>query len=167
MATRTERLAREFEDANQEFTETVQVVSEEDWRNICPAETWTVGVTAHHVADSYELAIDVLQALAAGESRTVTAEMLDELNAEHAVRHAGCTREETVRLLQSNGEKASTAIRSLPDEALDTSHEVPYLGDEPVTLEQFVRICLTGHHGAHLPSIRDAAPSATRTKVRW
>ena len=162
MGKRIGRLVREFEDINQEFTETVKSVSDEDWKNICPAENWTVGVTAHHVATSYTLAIDVLQALAAGESRTVTVEMLDEMNAEHAVRYADCTREETVRFLETNGEKAAAAIRGVPDETLDTRHQLPFLGEEPVSLEQFVDICLIGHHWAHLPSIRNAAPSAAR-----
>jgi hypothetical protein len=38
MAARTERLARQFADANLRFSETVKSVSDEDWRNLCPAE---------------------------------------------------------------------------------------------------------------------------------
>jgi hypothetical protein len=165
MAARIEFLARQFENASREFTQTVKSVSDEDWKNLCPAENWTVGVTAHHVAVSYEMAIDVLQALAAGEARPVTTRMLDELNAEHASQHADRTREETVRLLRSNGEEATAAIRGLPEEALDSRHDLPFLGDQPVTLEQLVSICFIGHHDAHLPSIRAAAPSANQATV--
>jgi hypothetical protein len=166
MTDRLDKLARQFEDANREFTETVGSVSDEDWRNLCPAENWTVGVTAHHVASSYSLAVEVLQALAVGEARPVTMKMLDELNAEHALQYAGCTREETVRLLRSDGEKAVGAIRSLSDEALDTRHDLPFLGEQPVRLEQFINSCFIGHQEAHLASIRNAAPSANWTRAR-
>jgi hypothetical protein len=92
-------------------------------------------------------------------------QMLDEINAEHALQHADCTRDETVRLLRVDGQKATSAIRSLPDEALDSRHILPFLGDQPTSLEQVISICLIGHHEAHLPSIRNAAPSASRVTM--
>ena len=166
MAARTEQLAQRFEYSNQRFIATVESISDADWSNVCPAENWTVGVTAHHVGDSYSMAIDVLQALAVGLSRPVTIDMLNELNAEHARKHADCTRDETSRLLRIEGARAAAAIRSLKEESLDTTHFMPFLGNTPVSLEQFVDICLIRHHDAHLPSIRDAAPSASSASYR-
>jgi hypothetical protein len=166
MGNRSELLARQFEAANREFISTVEAVSDEDWTNVCPAETWTVGVTAHHVAYGYPMLIEVQDALVAGESRPITMQMIDELNADHAKQYADCSKEETVRLLREDGERAARSIRSLPDDALDTRHHLPLLGDEPVPLERFINALFIGHHAAHLPSIRDAVPSASRAMAR-
>lgn len=166
MGRRSEELAREFEAANQQFVATIEDVSPEDWTALCPAENWTVGVTAHHVAYDYPILVDVLEALARGESRPLTMEMIDELNANHASQHADCTKAETLELLRQDGAAAAASIRALDDSALDTRHDLPFLGDRPVPLEQFIRTGFIDHHAAHLPSIRVTAPSATRTTAR-
>ncbi len=160
MGNRSEELARQFEQASREFTETVEMISDDDWGKVCPAENWTVGVTAHHVASGYPMLNDVLQALTAGESRPITMDMIHQVNAEHARNHANCTKEETLLILRTEGQNAASAIRSLPDDALDTRHDLPLLGSEPVSLETFIQALYISHHEAHLPSLREAAPSA-------
>ncbi len=166
MTTRAEELARQFSAANREFIATVDAVSEDDWQNLCPAENWTVGVTAHHVAYGYPLLMDVMQALTNGESRPITMEMIDDLNAEHARTFAGCTKAETLSCLRDDGAKAESAIRGLSDADLEATHDLPLLGSDPVTLEQFVRALFIGHHALHLPSIRSASPSASALHMR-
>jgi hypothetical protein len=160
MGARSEELARQFEESNQEFIATVELISDEDWNNMCEGENWPVGVTAHHVAYDYPVLTDTMQALAAGESRPLTMEMINDLNAKHAQDHAVCSKEDTLRMLREEGARQAEAIRALEDEDLDRTHDLPLMGPEPVPLHQFISAILIRHHHMHLPSIRAAAPSA-------
>jgi hypothetical protein len=160
MGARSEELARQFEQANQEFTDTVAAIPEDEWGNLCPDENWSVGVTAHHVGYDYPILTDTMLALAAGESRPLTGDMIHELNAKHATEHSGCTKQETMQLLQVEGARQAAAIGGLTDEDLDRRHDIPLFGPEPVPLELLITAIMIGHHGMHLPSIRAAAPSA-------
>src|SRR6202022_972826 len=43
-------MAEEMSDANAELIAFVESCTDEEWRTICRAERWGVGVVAHHVA---------------------------------------------------------------------------------------------------------------------
>src|SRR5437764_1153671 len=58
-------MAEEMVDANAEFTAFVESCSDEEWRAVCRAEKWRVGVVAHHVAWGHERAADWVIALLA------------------------------------------------------------------------------------------------------
>src|SRR2546427_11040141 len=49
-------IAEEIVDANAEFIAFVEGCSDDEWRAICRAEKWRVGVVAHHVAWGHERA---------------------------------------------------------------------------------------------------------------
>ena len=80
---------------------------------------WSVGVTAHHLAGSYEQVPDIARGLAAGQSfGNFTRKILDEGNAKHAKDFAGCTKEETLALHRKGAAKAASAVRGFSDEQL-------------------------------------------------
>jgi hypothetical protein len=59
-------MAEEMIDANTEFTAFVESCSDNDWRTVCRAEKWRVGVVAHHVAWGHERAADWINAIRRG-----------------------------------------------------------------------------------------------------
>jgi hypothetical protein len=157
MTARTEELARQFEDSSDTFVNAVESVDEQDWNNLCPAENWTVGLTAHHVAYSYPILVDVMRDLAAGIPRPLTYEYINEVNEEHAREFADCGKTETVAKLRQGASETAAALRELDDSALDVRHDLPFLGAEPVTLERFISSVVIAHNRSHLESIRSAA----------
>ena len=89
-------------------------LSDADWKRTTTGESWTVGVTAHHIAGSYEPITRIIQAIAAGQAMPhFTPQMLDEMNAQHAKEFAGCTKAETVAMIKKGAAGAAAAVRGL------------------------------------------------------
>jgi len=83
MGAKGEALARQFEAKAQEAARILESLSDANWNKITEAERWSVGVTAHHLATSYERVPDIATGLAAGQSfGNFTRKMLDERNAQ-------------------------------------------------------------------------------------
>src|SRR2546426_12258107 len=59
-------MAEEIVDANAEFIAFVEGCSNEEWRAICRAGKWRVGVVAHHVAWGHERAARGINAIRRG-----------------------------------------------------------------------------------------------------
>ena len=154
MASKSEELASQFEEANNGLLGLVSGLSDEQWKKTCADEGWSVGVTAHHVAESLGTLTGLIQALAAGAPvPTITAEALNEGNAEHAQRASNVSREETAALLRQNIQAASTAIRSLSDEQLARTAPFP-MGE--LAAEQIVSVIMVGHPQMHTAGIKAA-----------
>src|SRR4029450_9304374 len=101
MGAKGEALARQFEAKAQEAAHILERVTAADWQKVTEAEKWSVGVTAHHLATSYERVPDIATGLAAGQSfGNFTRKLLDERNAQHAKDFSWCTKEETLALPQ-------------------------------------------------------------------
>ncbi len=154
MGAKGEALAKQFEAKVQEATAVLEKLSDTDWKNTTAAEKWTVGVTAHHIAGAYEPVAQIIQTVATGETVPhFTTEMLDQMNARHAVEHAGCTRPETIALHKKGAAAAAAVVRDLSDEQLAKSGIV-FAGVPPMTAEQLVMKGLLGHIDEHFGSIR-------------
>ena len=69
-----------------------------------------VGVVVDHVADSYEYLAGWMRRILAGEAVTVTADIVDSLNAEHAVAAADVTRAGAVEHLRRSGADLSALV---------------------------------------------------------
>jgi hypothetical protein len=154
MGARAEALAKQFEESANNMTETIEKLTEADWKKVTSAEKWTVGVVAHHVAGAHEGISGIIKTVAAGQSMPpFTMAMLDEMNATHAREHANCTRAETLALHKKNAAAAATLVRGLPDADLDKSGTV-LTGMPAMTTNQIVEGILINHVNEHLGSIR-------------
>src|SRR5262245_15688939 len=121
MSARGETLAKQFEAKAAEMTGVLEKLTDADWKKVT-AEKWSVGVTAHHVANSHEGIAGLLKTIASGQTvPPFTMAMLDEMNAKHAKDHANCTRSETLALHKKNAAAAAAAVRALSDAELDRS----------------------------------------------
>ena len=154
MGARAEQLARKFDESCGEFSKVVHELSDADWKKVTAAEKWPVGVTAHHVASAHEPIANIVKTLAAGQSvPRFTMQMLDEMNAKHAVEHAGCTKAETIALHKQGAATAAAVLRGLSDEQLAKGGTV-FTGAPPMTAEEMVTRALIGHMDDHFGSIR-------------
>jgi hypothetical protein len=154
MGTKAETLARQFEARVQEATVVLEKLSDADWKKTTAAEKWTVGVTAHHIAGAYEPVTHIITTIARGQALPhFTPQMLDEMNAKHAVDFAGCTKSETISLHKKGAAAAAAAVRGLSDEQLARSGVV-FAGMPAMSSEQLVMRGLINHIDEHFGSIR-------------
>jgi hypothetical protein len=154
MSERARALADRFEQANGDLIRLLEHVSPVQWGAVCQGETWSVGVTAHHVAGAHETVAGIAHRVATGEPLpNITMEMIDHGNAQHAQQFKDCARDETVALLRTNGAKAGTMVRGLSDAQLARTAKI--LGQE-MSAEQFIERVLLGHVASHGASIRAA-----------
>ena len=154
MGVKGEAYARQFEAKVQEATALLEKLSDADWKKTTAGEKWTVGVTAHHIARSYEPVTNIIKAIAAGQALPqFTPQMLDEMNAQHAKEFAGCTRPETIALHKKGAAAAAALVRGLSDAELEKSGIV-FTGMAPMSAEEMVKRALLGHIDEHFGSIR-------------
>jgi hypothetical protein len=149
----SEELARQFEETNRRFVEAVQNCSDEKWRSTPSGEQRSVGTIAHHVATSHMQVVGIAQSVGSGApAPAITMEMIDQGNAQHASQNPNPSREETLGLLQQDGEKAAGIIRSMTDEQLAKTLTMP-AADSPITTAQFIEMVGIGHPAGHMQSL--------------
>ena len=154
MSARAESLAKQFEGRAAEMTAAIEKLTDADWKKVTSAEKWSVGVTAHHVAGAHDPIANIVKTIAAGESLPhFTMTMLDEMNANHAIEYANCTKAETLALHKKGVATAAALVRGLSDAELDRSG-APLTGMPPMTTQQIVEGILIDHINEHLGSIR-------------
>jgi uncharacterized protein (TIGR03083 family) len=152
MSQRARTLAERFEQANRELIETVERLSEDQWKTKTAAEGWSVGVVAHHVAAGHAGIAGLVQQIASGEPvPPMSMEMFDKANAEHAIQHANTTRPETLALLRQNGAAAAATVRGLGDAELGRVG-----GSMGMSAARIIDRVLIGHVHDHHGSIRQA-----------
>jgi uncharacterized damage-inducible protein DinB len=154
MGARADMLAKQFEEKAGELTDTIDKLSDSDWKKVTAAEKWSVGVTAHHVAGSHEPIAGMAKAVASGQTLPpFTMEMLHEGNAKHAKEFAGCTKAETLALQKKRVASAAATVRGLSDAELDRTGTL--LTDMPaMSVRQMIEAVLIDHVREHLDSIR-------------
>ncbi len=166
MSEQTERLAARFERANAEFIATIQDFSDHQWQAPCAADSRPVGVVALHVAQGHALLPGLAREMAAGHAvPPLSWEMIHGANAEHATRHARPDKAATIALLRENGAAAANMIRGITEDQLGCSASLPFMGDTPVTVQQFVERVIIGHMGMHLADMRAASGVAPSERV--
>ena len=154
MGAKGEAFAKQFEAKVGEATALLEKLSDANWKKTTAAEKWTVAVTAHHIARSYEPVTHIIKTIAAGQALPhFTPQMLDEMNAQHAKEFAGCTKAETIALHKKGAAAAAAAVRGLSDAELAKTGTV-FTGMPPMSAEEMVKRALLGHVDEHFGSIR-------------
>ena len=156
-AGRSEALAKQFEAKAEEAIATLQRLGDADWRKVTQAETWSVGVTAHHMAGVLEAIAGMIETVASGRPfESFNPSSIDEMNARHARDYASCTKAETIELFRQGVGVAAATIRRLSDEQLAKSAKVMSTMP-PMTVEQLIAAGLLAHIDDHFGSIRKTA----------
>jgi uncharacterized damage-inducible protein DinB len=154
MGAKGEAFAKQFEAKVEEVIALLEKLSDADWKKTTAAEKWTVAVAAHHVARSYEPIAHIIKTIASDQARpTLTPQMLDEMNAQHAKEFAGCTKPETIALHRKGAAAAAAVVRGLSDAELAKTGTV-FNGIPAMSAEEMVKRALLGHVDEHIGSIR-------------
>src|SRR5262249_42604541 len=113
-----------------------------------------VGVTAHHLAGSYEPITHIITSIAASHALPhFTPQMLDAMNAQHSKEFAGCGKPETIALFKKGAAAAAAAGGGRSDQELAKTGTV-FAGMPPMSAEDMVKRALLGHLDEHVGSIR-------------
>ena len=154
MGAKGEALAKQFESKAQEATAVFEKLSDADWKKIAQGEKWSVGVIAHHVAQSHMGIAGLIKSVASGQHKaSISMDDINAGNAKHAHDFASIGRAETVALHKKNAAEAAAIVRGLDDASLGRSASA-LKGMPPMTAEQAVVGILIGHVDDHLGSIR-------------
>ena len=154
---RANALAERLEQGARALETFASALTDAEWQARLPNDGRKVGVVVHHVATMYPLEIQLAQALAAGKLVTgVTFDVVDEMNARHAVEYDGVTKEAALDLLWRNSAAAAAAIRALSDEELDRAAPVSLNSDTPLTCQFILEDHAVRHSYHHLAGIRRA-----------
>lgn len=154
MGARAEQLASKLDQSCREINAAVERLSDAEWKTVASAEQWSVGVVAHHIAESHAEEAGFVQMIANGQPvPPLTMEMIDLGNARHAREYANVTKAATVALLQANGAQAVAMVRGLSDAEIDRSGTL-LVGTPPVTAAQAIQEILIDHVYEHLASIK-------------
>jgi hypothetical protein len=155
---RSERLADQFEEALQTFTQVVESLTSDQWRmrgRNTPGqrindedEARPLGVIAHHVAVNLEVIMGRIQAVL----RDAPTPPVDfkEINKRHANEFADATKVEVVTLLRNSGSQIARDLRTISDEKLDMARELP---SGKMTVQDRIERVLIGHIKGHQGSI--------------
>ena len=157
MSQRSDRLADRLEQGARELAEFANTLTDAEWQTRLAGDGRKIGVVVHHVATVYPLEIKLAQTLAAGDSVIgVTADVVNQMNAQHAKEYDGATKDETLSLLARNSSAAASAIRALSDEELDLAAPVSLNANAPLTCQFILEDHAVRHSYHHLERIRKA-----------
>jgi len=137
----------------------VEGCSEKDWKKVCTAEEWPVGVTARHIGAGHFEAVDLARMIVSGRKLPeITMEQLAGMANEHARRNAECTKEEVLGVLRRNGNALVDYVAGLSDVELDRTGYLALAGGE-VTAEQLMEMVILQSGGEHLAHMKAAVES--------
>ncbi len=147
-----EDLAVRFLQAQDEFIEAAEGLTDEQWKLRSSGEGWTVGAVVHHIAVD-EIARRA-RASAAGTPLPAYDSMaeVDSRNASASQEFSDCDQAETMELLRANTAELAEWMRALSDEELARAGQL--VGNVQLTTHQLIEGTLITHPGTHLASIR-------------
>jgi hypothetical protein len=155
-------LAAPFLQAHHDFLAFVECCDDRQWQAIPATEQRSVGLLAYHIARGYSGETRLIKAVVAGQQLPaiyLDADELDGFNAADAQAHYGCTKAETIALLQQNAAATLDYIRGLSAQELTRTAHVPILAPhfgEVVSVRQLVEGLLPAHVRMHLSEMRAA-----------
>jgi hypothetical protein len=165
MSHRSEQLASRIEEGAAGLAALAQELSDAEWQlPVSATDRRTLGVVIHHVASMYPIEIGVVRAIAGGNAALdVTPEVVNQINAKHAVEHERPGKAETLELLRRNSRAAAEAVRALTDDELDQAAPFGLSFGAPVTAQFVIEDHPLRHSWHHLARIRAALDAKTRS----
>ena len=154
MNSRAQALIRQIETFNRNVIDCVRNCSDTDWRKICQAEDWPVGVVARHLGDGHYRVVELARMIIQGDPLPEwTMEDIIQMGNDHAREHADCTREEVLAILEQNARALIAFVDTLSEEELDRKGHLTLMASE-VSAQQILEMLILHSGGDHLESIR-------------
>ena len=141
---RAKDLAGRLRKFNEEVIAFVKKCTDEDWRKTS-LEDWPVGVVARHIGASHMSGTAKMADMIVKGERfpEMTMKQIDDMANEHARKHADCTKEEVLDILQKTGDDLVQFVANLDDAALDRTAYMPAMGTEASTRQLIENVVLT------------------------
>lgn len=157
MSGRAKEMAERIRVFNNEVISFVENCTEENWRKLCPAEDWTVGVVARHIGAGHYGAVSMAKLIVQGQKLPeVTGEQIVRMANDHARNHADCSKSEVLGVLREQGAAVTDYILGLSDEELDRTSYFLLFGGE-VSAWKFIENVILVPGGGHFESMKAAA----------
>ncbi len=119
MGTCAEVMIEKFNAFNDEVIAAIENCSDETWRQLLEYEEWPVGVTFRHIVAGHYRITAMADMIIKGETLpNLTTDNIVAMGNQHAQKHAACTREEVLALLQTNSTVFVEFVQGLSDEKL-------------------------------------------------
>lgn len=152
---RANLLAERIELGASELSSFAEELSDAEWMTPVPGDGRSIGVIVHHVASVYPIEVELAGMLASGKPITeATKEVIDDMNAKHALDYSAVGKSATVELLYSNSRAAADAVRAFSDSELDSAATVSLNFNAPLTAQFFIEDHALRHSFHHLARIR-------------
>ena len=113
-------------------------------------------MVARHVAAGHYRVLALTKMVVEGQQLPhISREGIDQANAQHAEKHAGCTKDEVLDLLRKNGTAISEYIAGLDDADLDRTGQLAAAGGA-ISTQQIIENLVIQSAGEHLASLKAA-----------
>jgi hypothetical protein len=166
MSKRSYELARRLELGALALEAFASSLTEFEWQTRLPRDGRKIGVMVHHVASVYPIEIELAQTVAKGQAvEGLTMDVVDKMNADHAKKFEGVSKEEAIQLLKENSAAAASAIRELTDAELDQAAPVSLYANALLTCQFLLEDHAVRHSFHHLGRIRAALQERTLAKL--
>ena len=154
MTTRAQQLAEQIKTFNEEMIAFIKSVPDADWHKPCQDEQWTIGVVARHVGAGHYGVVELAKMMVAGTPvPDFTSNQVSESNKAHAAKHAACTREEVLSILEYKGNKLVAYVSGLNDADLEKRAHIADFGGE-ISVRQMLKGTILKSGAEHLASMR-------------
>ncbi len=154
MTSKAQALADQFHAYNDQLVDFVKEIPEAGWKKRCRGEEWTVGVVARHIGVGHFSSIQLAEMIISGSPLpSFTREQITELGNAHAAKHADCSKDEVVSILEKKGRALVAYVAGLSDTDLECSAELEAFGGR-ITVKQLLKAIILHSAGEHLESMR-------------
>lgn len=155
MGARSQALAEKFAAAHSELVETVESIPDDKWQLTCQNDERPVGVVAHHIGSSYLPMFEAVRMAGSGQPvPAMSWEMINSMNAQHAIEHANCSKDDALEVIRTYGSHVQQELAGMDDSQLDREVRFPLIGTDDLIVESMLEGLVIGHIGMHLPHIK-------------
>ncbi|MBI5063364.1 MAG: DinB family protein [Desulfatitalea sp.] len=154
MSTRAQELAQRLQAFNDSLVSLVTSAGDDAWRRTTDSEKWSVGAVARHVGATHYRIVELAKMMVAGQPvPEVKEEAILTRNEAQAIKHAACTKEEVMAILEGNGRAMVEYIAGLSDADLERGAYLPAFGGK-ITVRQMFETIIMQSAGGHLKSLQ-------------
>jgi uncharacterized damage-inducible protein DinB len=156
MPSRAEELANTFEQAINDFAQTIEKIPDDKWSAKGGPEGWTIAGVAQHVSGQFPLEMEYITA--AAEGKQMPGYSWDDINGRNesrAEKNSSASKEQVLNELRQGASSTAAYIRGLSDEQLDRKGALALAGGAEVSAEQLIQGgVLIDHVRGHMQSLQ-------------
>jgi hypothetical protein len=159
MSQRARELSEKLETFRSDIVTFVENCSDDDWGKTCSAEGWPVGVVARHLGVSHLGVLDLARMIVADKPLPkLTSEIIDQMNAQHAEKHADCTKDEVLGILGGKVPEFVRYVAGLSDEDLNRAGYLALFGSD-VSIEKLIELVVLNSGKKHFENMKGTVGS--------